>query len=61
MNSCDSKEDVLSLAERVRDACIDAALEGYERAGLSGLCHEGAWEAAIDATRRLDLKTLVRS
>lgn len=47
--------DPLHLAERVRDACIDAALAGYEDAAMSGLCHEGAWEAAISAIRRLDL------
>ncbi len=53
-------EEMLSLAERVRSACIEAALGGYERASLSGLCHEGAWEAAIDAVRQLDLEALVR-
>ncbi len=29
------------------------------RASLSGLCHEGAWEARIDAIRQLDLERLV--
>jgi hypothetical protein len=42
-------------AERIRTALIQAALDGYERAALSGLCAEGAWEAAIAAMRRLDL------
>jgi len=42
-------------AERVRQACIRAALEAYESAGMSGLCEEGRWEAAVDAMRRLDL------
>jgi hypothetical protein len=41
--------------ERIRDALIQAALDGYEQAGLSGLCEEGRWEAAISAMRRLDL------
>lgn len=45
-------------AERVRAACIQAALEGYEAAAISGLCHEGAWEAAIDAMRMLDIDML---
>jgi formiminotetrahydrofolate cyclodeaminase len=39
------------LVEAVRRACIDAAIEGYERASNSGLCHEGAWEAAVSAIR----------
>ena len=45
-------------AERVRQACIRAALEAYESAGMSGLCEEGRWEAAVDAMRRLDLTGL---
>src|SRR5579862_6180411 len=35
------------LARAVRDACVDAALEAYETAGLGGLCAEGRWEAAV--------------
>jgi hypothetical protein len=47
-----------ALAEAVRRRCIEAALEAYEAAGLSGLCAEGRWEAAVDAMRRLDLRPL---
>ncbi len=47
------------LAERVRSACIDAALKGYEEAAISGLCSAGAWEAAIGAMRMLDIAVLV--
>ena len=43
------------LIEAARQACVDAALDGYENARLSGLCHEGAWEAAVSAIRRADL------
>ena len=43
-------------AETIRQACVEAALTGYEDALLSGLCREGAWEAAIGAIRRLDLE-----
>ena len=46
------------LTEAVRNACIDAALDGYERASISGLCHEGAWEAAVSAIRMLALDAL---
>ncbi len=42
-------------AEQIRDALIQAALDGYEQAAISGLCEEGRWEAAISAMRRLDL------
>ncbi len=48
------------LAEAVRNACIRAALEAYERAGLDGLCHEGAWEVAIDAIRGLDVQRILQ-
>lgn len=46
-------------AERVREACISAAVQGYENAAISGLCHEGAWEAAVGAMRMLDLEKLL--
>jgi hypothetical protein len=46
------------LAELVRQACIDAALEAYESGGISGLCAEGRWELAIQAIRCLDLRPL---
>jgi formiminotetrahydrofolate cyclodeaminase len=47
--------------EAVREACLRAALEGYEDASLRGLCREGAWEAAIGAIRRLDLGSLAEA
>jgi hypothetical protein len=46
------------LAETVRQVCLQAALAGYEDARISGLCHEGAWECAIDAIRTLKLETV---
>jgi hypothetical protein len=53
-------EEALRIAQAVRDACLMAMLQAYEDAGLSGLCHEGRWECAIDAMRTLDLQTLVQ-
>ncbi len=47
------------LAHIIKEACIRAAVEGYELAAMSGLCHEGAWEAAIGAIQRLDVDTLL--
>lgn len=49
----------LQIAETVRQACIQVAIEAYEDAGLSGLCHEGQWEYAVDAIRGLDLRPLL--
>lgn len=51
-------EPTHQIAKIVQAACIEAAIHAYEDAGLSGLCHEGRWECAIDAMRRLDLPTL---
>lgn len=51
--------DPLQLAGTVRNACVQAALDGYERAQIAGLCQEGAWECAVDAMRTLDLRTIV--
>ena len=49
----------LELAENVRRACVEAAIDGYERAAMSGLCREGAWEAGISAMRMVDLAALL--
>ncbi len=54
-----STDDKRRIAEATRQACIEAALEGYESAAISGLCHEGAWENAISAIRRLDLGDII--
>lgn len=50
--------DSLIVAETVRKACIHAALAAYEDAGISGLCAEGRWEAAVSAMQSLDLRAL---
>ena len=54
-------EEALRIAQAVRDACLMATLQAYEDAGLSGLCHEGRWECAVDAMRTLDLRALVQT
>jgi len=52
-------DDRLRLARAVRDACVRAAKEGYERAAMSGLCADGALEAAVSAIEMLDLNAVV--
>jgi hypothetical protein len=34
--------------------CRAAMLHAYEDAGLSGLCHEGRFELALDALKKID-------
>ena len=53
--SNDAMTDGWNHAEAVRGALIEAALVAYEDAGLSGLCAEGRWEAAVAAMRSLDV------
>ena len=47
------------LAEKVRKACIQAAREGFQEASMSGLCMEGAIEAAVGSIQKLDLKEIL--
>ena len=47
------------LATAVRDRCFSAALTAYEDASIDGLCHDGAWECALEAMRTIDLETIV--
>ncbi|MBX3647068.1 MAG: hypothetical protein KIT42_01055 [Rhodocyclaceae bacterium] len=51
--------DPQKIAEAVRRACIEAALEAYEDAQVRGLCREGAWEVAIGAVRTLDVAAVI--
>jgi hypothetical protein len=51
----DHRDTRSTEVERVRAACLEAAIQAYEDAGIRGLCAEGRWEAAIDAIRQLDL------
>lgn len=58
-NSLDEIKAEKQLAERVRKACIEAAREGFMDASMSGLCTEGALEAATSAIQKLDIEKIV--
>jgi hypothetical protein len=49
-------ENILGVAERVRQELVRTALTAYEDAAMGGICCEGAWEVAVAAMRSLDLK-----
>ena len=51
--------DPRDIAEAVRRACLEAALEAYDDAQIRGLCREGAWEVAIEAVRSLDVAAVI--
>jgi hypothetical protein len=59
MNDSGRLRQHLALAEAVRRACIDAARDGYQHAAISGLCHEGAQEAALGAIEMVDLEQII--
>ena len=48
------------LAEKVRQACIQAAKAGFEQARMDGLCAEGAVETAVSAMQKLNLDQLLK-
>jgi len=61
VSTAHSSSDPQRVAEAVRAACVAAALAAHEEAGISGLCQEGRWEAAIEAVRSLDLASVIAS
>jgi hypothetical protein len=52
--------DMENLANRIREACLEAVLQAYEDAGIQGLCAEGRWEAAVGALKAVELAPLLR-
>lgn len=59
VRKAEGKEMRVEAAAAVRAACVRTALDAYENARMDGLCHEGAWEAAVSAMRMLDLDKIV--
>ena len=53
--------DKKNISEKVRAACIEAAREGFQDASMSGLCREGAIEAAIGSIQSLDLEYIIKN
>jgi hypothetical protein len=50
----------IKLAEAIRNACVEAAKEGFRDASIQGLCGEGAAEAAVGAIQMLDLEKALK-
>ncbi len=48
------------IARRIRDACLQAARQAHEDAGVQGLCAEGRWEAAMSALEVVDVQAILR-
>ena len=54
-----TKEEQHQLADTIMKACIQAAKEGFQDASISGLCTEGAMEAAVSAIQNLDIQKIL--
>ncbi|WP_240596619.1 acetyltransferase [Rhodohalobacter barkolensis] len=52
--------EIRKMADYIRDQCIEAARDGFRDASISGLCAEGAMEAAISAMQSLDVDKLIK-
>jgi len=61
MNHSSDNFSTQNEAEIIRQACIKAAKEGFVDASISGLCAEGAMEAAISAIQNLDLTKVIKN
>ena len=55
-----NEKRALAVADAVRGACLQAAIDGYEQAGFGGMCEEGRWEMVVDSIRSLNLDAIVK-
>lgn len=53
------REQLWLLATAIRDSCFSAAATAYEDASIDGLCHDGAWECALEAMRAIDFDSVI--
>jgi hypothetical protein len=63
MDSTDKKalDPALKAAQATLAECKKTFRENYENAGLSGLCEEGRWEAALGSLDTIDLEKIARA
>jgi hypothetical protein len=54
-----SKKEMAEIARLVQQESIRAARQGFRDASMSGLCREGAIEAAIGSIQSLDLEKVI--
>ena len=59
MTMADDRQKRLALARAIQGSLLEQAHEAWEEALVCGLCHEGAFEAAMSAVQMLDLEALL--
>lgn len=55
------QKELLELAQAVKEACVKAAGEGFEEAGIAGMCREGAIEYALDNIRSIKIDNIIKT
>ena len=50
----------VKISQAVIKQCRKILIENYESAGISGLCEEGRWEAALGSLATVDLSSIVK-
>ncbi|MDR3626670.1 MAG: hypothetical protein P4L45_07545 [Ignavibacteriaceae bacterium] len=61
MNKEEKDDIIIRIAGKVKNECINAALEAYAAASGDGLCCEGAWECAINAIKNINIPDIINS
>lgn len=59
-NQIDSNE-YEQLALLIKSECVKTAVEAYETASQNGICHEGAWECAVDSMKSMKVEEIINS
>lgn len=59
MNDKMNKKRDTALAKAVRQLCVEEAINGFRNASMSGLCIDGAIEAAVSAIEMVDVEKII--
>ncbi|MCA1803222.1 MAG: acetyltransferase [Rhodothermaceae bacterium] len=58
-NTLPDRATSIKLAEAIRSECLKAARDAFTDASESGLCEEGAIEAALGAIQSVDTERII--
>jgi hypothetical protein len=58
--AANESDELTKMAEKIRTAYLETAINSYEDAAANGLCAQGAWEVAVGAIRHLNITELLQ-
>ncbi|MCL5029681.1 MAG: hypothetical protein M1480_11780 [Bacteroidetes bacterium] len=61
MNNQIKLNEYEELAQLIKKECVKTAIEAYETASQNGICHEGAWECAVDSMKSMKVDEIINS